>query len=315
MRLTCPRPIASIGSPPGGYPSVTTRFGGSTRRDRKQTAVRPLNDSFLRELEERARTIRMNIIRMIARAGSGHPGGSLSIADILTALYFTQMRHRPKEPRWADRDRCILSKGHAAPALYAVLGECGYFPKGEFLKLRRVGAMLQGHPDATRVPGVETSTGSLGQGISVGVGMALAGRIDGRGYRVYVVLGDGEIEEGEVWEAAMAAAHYRLDRLCAIVDFNGLQIDGRVQDTMNPEPIAAKWEAFGWAAREIDGHDFRQIIAALDWAAEPKKKPSAIIARTVKGKGVSFMEAQVNWHGVAPTAEESKRALAELGEA
>lgn len=284
-------------------------------RNTQKAVTRPLNDSFLRELDARARTIRCNIIRMIARAGSGHPGGSLSVVDILTALYFTRLNHRPKDPRWAERDRCILSKGHAAPALYAVLGECGYFPKGEFLKLRRFGAMLQGHPDATRVPGVETSTGSLGQGISVGVGMALAGKMDGRGYRVYVILGDGELEEGEVWEAAMAAAHYRLERMCAIVDFNGLQIDGRVQDTMNPEPIAAKWEAFGWAVREIDGHDLRQIIAALDWAAEPKGRPSAIIAKTVKGKGVSFMEAQVNWHGVAPTVEESQRALAELGEA
>lgn len=284
-------------------------------RNTEQTAARPINDSFIRELEERARVVRADIIRMIARAGSGHPGGSLSVADILTALYFTRLNHRPKDPRWADRDRLILSKGHAAPALYAVLGECGYFPKGEFLKLRRFGAMLQGHPDATRVPGVETSTGSLGQGISVGVGMALAGRLDARSYRVYVCLGDGELEEGEVWEAAMAAAHYRLDRLCAIVDFNGLQIDGRVQDTLNPEPIPAKWAAFGWDVREIDGHDFRQIVAALDWAAEKKDRPSAIIARTVKGKGVSFMEAQVNWHGVAPTADEAKRALAELGEA
>lgn len=284
-------------------------------RDTEKAAARPLNDSFVRELEERARVMRRDIVRMIARAGSGHPGGSLSVADILTALYFARLNHRPKDPRWADRDRFILSKGHAAPALYAVLGECGYFPKAEFLNLRRFGAMLQGHPDATRVPGVETSTGSLGQGISVGVGMALAGRLDGREYRVYVCLGDGELEEGEVWEAAMAAAHYALERLCVIVDFNGLQIDGRVQDTMNPEPIGAKWEAFGWAVREIDGHDLRQIVAALDWAAEPKGRPSAIVASTVKGKGVSFMEAQVGWHGVAPTADEAKRALAELGEA
>jgi transketolase len=283
-------------------------------RETERAAARRLNDSFVRELEERARGIRAEVVRMIARAGSGHPGGSLSIVDILTALYFARLNHRPKDPRWAGRDRMILSKGHAAPALYAILGECGYFPKSEFLKLRRFGAMLQGHPDATRVPGVETSTGSLGQGLSVGVGMALAGRLDRRDYRVYVCLGDGELEEGEVWEAAMAAAHYRLDRLCAIVDFNGLQIDGRIQDTLNPEPIPAKWKAFGWDVCEIDGHDFRQIIRALDWAAGPKGKPSAIVARTVKGKGVSFMEAQVNWHGVAPCADEARRALAELGE-
>lgn len=303
--------------PPGA--TITTPFimkpSGPAKRGDGKAAPRPLNDSFVRELEERARAVRVNIVKMISRAGSGHPGGSLSVADILTALYFTRLNHRPKDPRWADRDRVILSKGHAAPALYSVLGECGYFSKAEFLKLRKLGAMLQGHPDATRVPGVETSTGSLGQGLSVGVGMALAGRLDGRSYRVYVCCGDGELEEGEVWEAAMAAAHYRLERICVIVDFNGLQIDGRVQEIMNPEPIPDKWRAFGWDVREIDGHDFRQIVAALDWAAEPKGRPSAIVARTVKGKGVSFMEARVNWHGMAPSADEAKRALAELGEA
>jgi transketolase len=275
---------------------------------------RPITDAMVRELEDRARTVRCAIVKMIARAGSGHPGGSLSVADLLVALYFARLNHRPKDPRWAARDRVIISKGHAAPAMYAVLAECGYFPKGELLKLRKFGSMLQGHPDMTRTPGVEASTGSLGQGVSVAVGMALAGKLDGKCYRVYAFLGDGELQEGEVWEAAMAGAHYKLDNLCAVIDFNGLQIDGRVQEVMNPEPIPAKWAAFGWAVREINGHDFRDIAAAYDWAAEGKGRPSAIVAHTVKGRGVSFMEAQAGWHGVAPSAEEAARALKELGE-
>jgi len=269
----------------------------------------------IRGLEEKAKKLRRDVLEMIGIGLAGHVGGSMSSADMMAALYGHKMRHDPKNPRMPGRDRFLLSKGHVAVLQYAALADAGYFPREELKKCKALGAMLQGHPDVLKTPGIEAGTGSLGQGLSIGLGMALGMRLDNEPGRVYVLMGDGEIAEGQVWEAAMAAAHYRLDRLCAIVDFNGLQIDGRVQDTMNPEPIAAKWEAFGWAAREIDGHDFRQIIAALDWAAEPKKKPSAIIARTVKGKGVSFMEAQVNWHGVAPTAEESKRALAELGEA
>jgi len=275
---------------------------------------RPVNDSVIKELVERARAVRCNVVKMIARAGSGHPGGSLSIVDLLTALYFTRLNHRPKDPRWTDRDRVILSKGHAAPTLYAILGECGYFPKTELLKLRKLGSMLQGHPDMMRTPGVEMSTGSLGQGISVAVGMALAGKLDKKSYRVYAFLGDGELQEGQVWEAAMAGAHYTLDNLCAIIDFNGLQIDGRVQEIMNPEPIPLKWEAFGWAVREINGHDFKEIVAAYDWAAGIKGKPAAVVAHTIKGKGVSFMESKARWHGVAPSAEEARNALMELGE-
>jgi transketolase len=264
-------------------------------------------------MEERARAVRRSIIKMLARAGSGHPGGSLSISDILTALYFARLKHRPKDPHWRDRDRVVLSKGHSVPALYAVLGECGYFPKSTLLTLRKLGSILQGHPDMTRTPGVEASTGSLGQGISVAVGMALAGKLDRKHYRVYAILGDGELQEGEVWEAAMAAAHYRLDNLCAIIDFNGLQIDGRIQDVMNPEPIPEKWRAFGWEVKEIDGHDFGQIIPAIDWAAGVTGRPAAIVAHTIKGRGVSFMESKASWHGMAPSAEEARKALMELG--
>ncbi len=282
--------------------------------DTIKTSPRPITASVVREMEERARAVRRSIIKMIARAGSGHPGGSLSISDILTSLYFARLNHRPKEPHWRDRDRVVLSKGHSVPALYAVLGECGYFPKSTLLSLRKMGSILQGHPDMARTPGIEASTGSLGQGISIAVGMALAGKLDKKQYRVYAILGDGELEEGEVWEAAMAAAHYKLDGLCAIIDFNGLQIDGRIQDVMNPEPIPEKWRAFGWEVKEIDGHDFSQIIQAFDWAAGVKGKPAAIVAHTIKGHGVSFMESKANWHGVAPSPEEARQALMELGE-
>ncbi|MEJ2744364.1 MAG: transketolase [bacterium] len=281
--------------------------------DKIKTSPRPITASVVKEMEDRARAVRRSIIKMIAKAGSGHPGGSLSISDILTSLYFTRLNHRPKEPRWRDRDRVVLSKGHSVPALYAVLAECGYFPKSALLRLRKMGSILQGHPDMTRTPGVEASTGSLGQGISIAVGMALAGKLDSKGYRIYAILGDGELEEGEVWEAAMAAAHYKLDDLCAIIDFNGLQIDGRIQDVMNPEPIPEKWRAFGWEVKEIDGHDFSQIIRAFDWAAGVKGKPSAIVAHTIKGRGISFMESKANWHGVAPSSEEARQALMELG--
>ncbi len=269
-------------------------------------------EELLRHLEEKARSIRIDIIRMLAEAGSGHPGGSLSGVEIVTALFFHVLRLRPEEPEWPERDRFILSKGHAAPLLYAALAERGFFPREELLTLRKLGSRLQGHPVRNKAPGVEASTGSLGQGLSVGLGIALAGRLDRRDYRVYVLLGDGESEEGQVWEAAMAAAHYRAGNLTAILDFNGLQIDGRIQEVMSPLPLPEKWEAFGWAVREVDGHDFRELLEAFEWAKGVHDRPSMIIARTVKGKGVSFMEDVADWHGKAPSREQAEQALGEL---
>jgi transketolase len=271
-----------------------------------------VGSDLIRQLEDKAKKIRRSIIRMLGEAGSGHPGGSLSAADIVTALYFYVLRIRPEEPSWPERDRFILSKGHAAPVLYAALAERGFFPKEELLTLRKLGSRLQGHPDMTKLPGVEMSTGSLGQGLSVANGMALAGKLDGKGYRVYVLLGDGEVQEGMVWEAAMAASHYRLDNLTAILDHNKLQIDGPTSQVMSPEPLAAKWRAFGWHVLEISGHDLGQVLDALEEAKKTKGKPTMIIANTVKGKGVSFMENQVDWHGVAPKPEQVARALEEL---
>ncbi len=265
------------------------------------------------ELTQKARQVRRHIIRMLARAGSGHPGGSLSATDLLVALYYGKLRHDPKNPKWPERDRFVLSKGHGCPALYATLAEMGYFPLSELDTLRQFGSRLQGHPDMKRTPGIEISSGSLGQGLSVGVGMALAARIDDLNYRVYVMLGDGEVEEGQVWEAAMAAGHYKLDNLCAILDHNGLQIDGPIHDVMSPLPLPEKWDAFGWHVIVIDGHNIAQILEAYDRAETIKGQPTIIIARTVKGKGVSFMENKVEWHGKAPTSEEAERALAELG--
>jgi transketolase len=264
-------------------------------------------------LESVALNVRRSIIRMTATAKSGHPGGSLSITDILTALYIGEMNHRPIEPEWPDRDRLHLSKGHACPALYAILAECGYFPKEELLTLRKINSRLQGHPDLRMTPGVDMSSGSLGQGLSVGNGMALAASLDERDYRVYVILGDGEVQEGQIWEAAMSSHHYKIDNLCAFLDFNGLQIDGRVSNIMDINPVKEKWEAFGWHAIEIDGHSFQEIFAALDEARETKNRPTMIIAKTVKGKGVSFMEDNVDFHGKAPTQEEARKALEELG--
>ncbi len=275
--------------------------------------MREISEQAVRELKERARGLRCEVIRMLGRAGSGHTGGSLSAADIVACLYFWEMNVDPARPDWPERDRFVLSKGHAAPLLYAVLAEKGFFPKEELGSLRRLGSPLQGHPDMRKVPGVEASTGSLGQGIAWAVGMALAARLDGRDYRVYTLLGDGEIQEGEVWEAAMAAAHYRLDNLVAIIDYNGLQIDGEVGKIMSPLPIAPKFEAFGWYVEEIDGHDFYQIMRSLERARSNRGRPSAVVARTVKGKGVSFMENVVDWHGKAPNAEQAEKALAELG--
>lgn len=267
----------------------------------------------LLRLEGKAKEIRRYIILMTAAAGSGHPGGSLSATDIVTTLFFGVMRIDPKRPDDPDRDRFVLSKGHAAPLLYAALAERGFFPQRELMTLRKFGSRLQGHPDMRKLPGVEMSTGSLGQGLSAANGMALAARLDGRDYRVYVLLGDGEIQEGQVWEAAMAAAHYKLDNVTAFLDYNGLQIDGPVEEVMSLGRVADKWQAFGWHVIEIDGHDFVAILDAVTEAKETKGKPTMIIARTIKGKGVSFMENQVDWHGTAPKAEQASQALAELG--
>ena len=274
--------------------------------------MRRIGEEELVLTSEKAGIIRQEIIKMLGEAGSGHTGGSLSAADMVACLYFWEMKLDPKKPDWEDRDRFVLSKGHAAPVLYAALAEKGFFPR-EYLKtLRKLGSPLQGHPDMRKLAGVEACTGSLGQGISWAVGMALAARIDQRDYRVYALLGDGELEEGMVWEAAMAAAHYRLDNLLALVDNNGLQIDGKIAEVMSPEPIADKFVAFGWNTLEIDGHDHRQIMEALNSARSFKGSPTAIIARTTKGKGCSFMENRVEWHGTAPNREEVEKALAEL---
>ena len=267
----------------------------------------------LEMLQEKAKDVRIDIIRQIHSAGSGHPGGSLSTADIITYLYFAEMNIDPQDPHKAGRDRFVLSKGHAAPALYAALAEKGYFPKETLLTLRQAGSILQGHPDRKKVPGVDMSTGSLGQGISAAVGMALANKIDENGARVYSVLGDGELQEGMVWEAAMAAAHYGLSNLTIFVDHNGLQIDGRNEDVITVAPIAEKFESFGWDVQKIDGHDFEQIAAAVENAKAVSDKPQAIIAETIKGKGVSFMENEAGWHGKAPNDEQAEQAVTELG--
>jgi transketolase len=264
-------------------------------------------------LEEKARILRIEILKMLTEAGSGHTGGSLSAADIVTALYFYKMRHNPKDPKWKERDRFILSKGHAAPLLYAALALSGYFNKQLLKTLRKLGSPLQGHPCSKTLPGVEISTGSLGQGLSIANGIAMGLKLDRLSSRVYCLLGDGEIQEGQIWEAAMTAAHYRLDNLCAIIDNNGLQIDGQCSDVMSIEPIVNKWEAFGWHVIDINGHDMKAILGAFDEAERVKLKPTMIVARTVKGKGVSFFEGKVQYHGIAPTREELERALKELG--
>ncbi len=272
-----------------------------------------MDSSVLQALAKRACKIRQHIIRMLGEAKSGHPGGSLSSADIVTTLYFYEMNIDSKNPAWPERDRFVLSKGHAAPVLYAALAEKGFFPLEELQTLRKLNSRLQGHPSMKHLPGVEMSTGSLGQGLSAANGLALAGKLDGRNYRVYVILGDGEIQEGQVWEAAMAAAHYKLDNVTAFLDHNGLQIDGPVCEVMCPEPVTDKWRSFGWHVEEINGHNFSEIINALDKAKKMKGKPTMIVANTIKGKGVSFMENQVGWHGTAPNAEQVIQALAELG--
>ena len=266
----------------------------------------------VKEMEAMAKRLRRHIISMTGGAGSGHPGGSLSAVETVTALYFGVLKHKPSDSCWSDRDRFILSKGHAAPLLYATLAECGYFPVDELTSLRRLNTRLQGHTDCLLTPGVEMTAGTLGQGLSFAIGVALAGRLDSRKYRVYVLLGDGECDEGQVWEGAMAAAHFKLDNLVAIVDNNGQQIDGWNREVMNLEPFAKKWQAFGWQDIEADGHDLIQLTQAFDRVKLVKGQPVVIIAHTIKGKGVSFMENNPDFHGKAPNAEEVEIALKEL---
>lgn len=273
-----------------------------------------MNNKDLAELKLSAARVRKMIIEGTHSAKSGHPGGSLSSADILTYLYKKEMNINPQNPKDPNRDRFVLSKGHAAPLLYAVLAECGFIPTEDIKTLRKADSYLQGHPDMKGTKGVDMSTGSLGQGISAACGMALAGKIDNKDYRVYAILGDGESEEGQVWEAAMLAAHYKLDNLCAFLDFNGLQIDGAISEVMNPTPLDKKFEAFGWNVIVIDGHSFDEIENAIAKAKEVKGQPTMIVANTIKGKGVSFMENQVSWHGSAPNDEQYETAISEINE-
>ena len=264
------------------------------------------------ELQKKATQIRLDILEEVFSASSGHPGGSMSIAEILAFLYFHEMRIDPKNPKWEDRDRFVLSKGHTAPGLYAALAERGFFPTEDLKTFRHIDSYLQGHPDMKGVPGVDMSSGSLGLGVSTACGMALSAKVYNKDYRVYTVLGDGELAEGQVWEAAMFAAHYKLDNLTAFVDFNGLQIDGKITDVMNSTPIDEKYKAFGWHVIVIDGHDLEQIEKAVEEAKATKGKPTMILCKTTKGKGVSFMENQAGWHGKAPNAEQYEQAVAEL---
>ncbi len=264
------------------------------------------------QLKKIANGVRKDIVTQVYSASSGHPGGSLSIADVLTYLYFEKMNVNADDPKWEDRDRFVLSKGHASPALYAVLAAKGFFPKEELVKFRNIESFLQGHPDMKHTPGVDMSSGSLGMGISAACGMALGAKHQGKAYRVYSILGDGEIAEGQVWEAAMFSAHYKLDNLCVFVDRNGLQIDGETKKVMNSDPLDEKFAAFGWNVQVINGHDFDQIDKAIANAEACKGKPSVIIMDTVKGKGVSFMENNAGWHGAAPNAEQYAQAMADL---
>ncbi len=268
----------------------------------------------IRELSVMANKVRKHALTAVYSANSGHPGGSLSIADVLTLLYFEKMNIDPKNPKMPERDRFVLSKGHTAPALYGVLAERGFFPKEDIKTFRHIGSYLQGHPDMKNIPGVDMSTGSLGQGVSAAGGMALAAKLDNKDYRVYAILGDGELEEGQVWEQAMFAAHYKLDNLTIFVDFNGLQIDGDIKEVMNPTPIDKKFDAFGWNVILADAHDFSELSDAIDRAKEVKGKPTAIIMNSVKGKNVSFMENNAGWHGAAPNKEQYEQAIAELDE-
>ncbi len=270
------------------------------------------NSLTIDDMKAKARKIRREIITMVSTAGSGHPGGSLSAVEILTALYFKILRYDPTNPYWEDRDRFILSKGHAAPVLYASLCEAGYLPEAELCTLRKIDSRLQGHPECTLTPGVEMSAGALGQGLSFGIGVALAARLNSKNYYTYVLMGDGELDEGQVWEAAMAGAHFKLDKLIAIVDNNGIQIDGWNKDVMNLDPLNEKWKSFNWNVIETQGNDLAQVLKAFEMAKTNTGKPSVIIAHTVKGEGVSFMENNPDFHGKAPNAEETKKALKEL---
>ena len=271
-----------------------------------------MEQTTINELKSIAAEVRLGILEGTHAAASGHPGGSLSVADIITYLYFKEMNVDPKNPKWEDRDRLVLSKGHTAPALYAALAQKGFFDKAEIKTLRQADSFLQGHPDMKNIPGVDMSTGSLGLGFSAACGMALSAKIDNKAHRVYAIVGDGESQEGQIWEAAMFAAHYKLDNLCLVIDWNGLQIDGPVAEVMNPTPYDTKLAAFGFNVICIDGHDFEQIGAAFEQAKDTKGRPTAIIAKTVKGKGVSFMENQVGWHGSAPNDEQYEKAVAEI---
>ncbi len=268
----------------------------------------------INELKVIAKKVRRGILEQVYTAQSGHPGGSLSIADILTVLYFNEMNIDEKNPKWEDRDRLVLSKGHCSPALYSCLANRGFFKEDELKSFRNIEGKLQGHPDMNKVPGVDMTTGSLGQGLSAANGMAIAGKMDKREYRVYCVLGDGEIEEGQIWEAAMAANKYKLDNLCVIVDNNNLQIDGTIEEVMSSYPIDEKFKSFGFQVINIDGHDIEEIIKAFEVAKNIKEKPTCIIAKTIKGKGISFMENQVGWHGKAPNEEQFKQAMEEIGD-
>ncbi|MGQ9629258.1 MAG: transketolase [bacterium] len=259
-----------------------------------------------------AKELRMDVIKMLGKVKTGHPGGSLSAADIVSALYFHQMRVDPRNPRWEDRDRLVLSKGHAAPVVYAALAKAGFFPREELWTLRQIGSILQGHPDMNKTPGIDMTSGSLGQGLSVGIGMALGGRLNGKSYRVYVLLGCGEIQEGQVWEAAMAAVHYKIDTITAIMDYNAVQLDGPNAEVMSIEPVIDKWRSFGWKVFEIDGHNMGQILDALDEAVSVRGGPAIVVAHTVKGKGVSFMEGKHQWHGAPMNDDQAKAALEEL---
>jgi len=278
------------------------------------TVILGERDMTIDSLNQKTRKLRVNMLKMLSEAGSGHSGGSLSAIDTLIVLYNKIMNHDPKNPLWDRRDRFILSKGHCCPALYVVLADCGYFDESELCTLRKCKSILQGHPFMLKTPGVDVSTGSLGQGLSIAVGMALACMRDEKKIRIYCMMGDGEMQEGQIWEAIMAAGHYKLDNLCGIVDKNGLQIDGKVKDVMNIDPLAEKIRAFNWNVLEIDGHDIGKIIEAFEEAKSYKGKPTMIIANTIKGKGVSFMENNAEWHGLAPNKNQLARALAELEE-
>ena len=271
-----------------------------------------LDRATIETLRRRAFDLRIDNLTMIAAAGNGHPGGTLSVMDLLQTLFFAEMKHRPNEPHWAGRDRLVLSKGHAVPALYTVMAHAGYFPREKLNTLRQLGSPLQGHPANFLLPGIEASTGTLGQGLSVALGMALASRLEGNSFRTYCLIGDGESQEGQIWEAALCAPKYKLDNLCVILDHNKGQIDGPVKEVMDLEPIADKWRAFNWNVLTVDGHDYGKIGEALDQARATKGKPTFILAETVKGKGVSYMEGKIGWHGMAPSKEQLEQAVKEL---